>query len=101
MSGADAFARLEVFTGKWLTTGHQHAGPAGADARITATESYEWLQGKRVLVHRFDGTVGDKTAACVEIIGRDTSNDDYFVQTYYDNGVVNRWHLHERDRAWL
>ncbi len=101
MSSADALVHLDVFSGRWLTTGHQHAGPVGPDARITATETYEWLNGNRFLVHKFDGKVGDNTTAFIEIIGRDTSNDDYFVQTYSDNGVINRWHLHERDRAWL
>ena len=101
MTSAEALAHLGIFTGKWLTTGRQHASPAGPDAPVTAVETYEWLQGDTFLIHRFDGKVGDDSAACIEIIGRDSSNEDYSVQTFYNNGVTNRWRLHERDRAWL
>ena len=101
MTSAEALAHLGIFTGKWLTTGRQHAGAAGPDARITVVETYEWLQGDKFLIHRFDGQVGDQTAACVEIIGRDAASEDYSVQTFYSNGMTNDWRLHERDQAWL
>lgn len=92
---------LNVFTGKWLTSGQQLDSAVGPAAKITAVETYEWLPGERFLVHRFDGLVGDDPAVCLEVIGRDAANEDYPVHTYYNNGVRNEWHLHERDGAWL
>ncbi len=92
---------LNVFHGKWLTSGTQHQGPLGDAAKITAVETYEWLPGERFLIHRFDGRVGDNPAACIEVIGRDAADDDYPVNTFYNNGVANQWRLNERDGSWL
>lgn len=101
MSSTEALRHLQVFAGKWLTTGQQHEGAVGAAAKITAVETYEWLAGERFLVHRFEGLVGDEPAVCLELIGYDTAAEDYPVHTYYNTGLTNEWRLHERDGAWL
>ena len=92
--------RLNVFVGQWKTEGQQHEGPVGPAAKITATETYEWLTGGRFLVHRFEGRVGDSEAACIEIIGHDSESQGYSVHTYYNNGVTNEWRSRESDGTW-
>ena len=91
---------LNVFIGKWHMEGRQLAGPAGPAASISALQTYEWMQGERFLIHRFDGHVGDSQASCIEIIGADTERQCYRAHTFYNNGQMNVWDMDERDGQW-
>jgi hypothetical protein len=96
-----AIKRLDVFAGKWILEGEQYAGPVGPEAEVDAVETYEWLQGGKWMVHRFDGHVGKVPAACIEIIGYDAQAGSYPSQTFYDNGILNKWNASVRDRTWI
>ncbi|HEX6738032.1 MAG TPA: DUF1579 family protein, partial [Vicinamibacteria bacterium] len=68
-----AHRRRELFVGSWKMEGRQHAGPFGPAARITATESFEWLQGGFFLVHRLEGRLESEPIACIEVMGHDAA----------------------------
>jgi hypothetical protein len=95
-----ARAGLEAFVGSWKTVGQQFPGPVGPAANIAAVETYEWLSRESFLMHRFVGYVGGDEAACIEIIGCDTTNGRHPVLTYYNNGIVNEWELEPAGAGW-
>ena len=92
---------LHAFVGEWHTSGNQFEGAIGSAERITATQTYEWLQGDSFLIHRFDGTVGRSPASCIEIIGYDTESGECQAHTYYNNGRVNIWDVERDDERWV
>ena len=93
--------RLNKFVGQWDMEGQQLAGPFGSSAKITAVETFEWLEGEFFLICRFDGRVGSATANCIEIIGHDASTESYPSHSYYDNGITREWSSHERNGVWV
>jgi hypothetical protein len=93
--------KLEIFTGKWHTTGKQLEGVVGPAADIDVRESYEWLDGKYFLVHHFKGDLGGNEAACIEMIGYDPETKKYSVNTFYNNGVAHKWTLTESIGTWV
>ena len=97
---SSAYQLLNVFVGKWETEGQQYEGVVGAAAPITALETYEWLAGELFLVHRFEGHVGDKEAACIEIIGYDAVSGSYPTHTFYNNGKRQEWQSSETEGVW-
>lgn len=96
-----ALKKLNVFVGKWNTVGRQIEGTVGPSAEITAVDTYEWLEGEMFLIHRFEGKVGESDVACIEIAAYDTERNSYPVDTYYNNGISNKWDYRERDGVWM
>jgi hypothetical protein len=94
------YDRLGVFIGAWHTEGRQLDGLVGAEARISAVDTFEWLTGCRFVVHRFEGRVGDAEAACIEVIGHDPARNVFPAHTFYNNGVVNRWEYDNDGATW-
>lgn len=92
---------LAAFVGKWHMEGQQLAGLTGRAAPISALQTYEWLPGEQVLVHRFDGHIGDSAAACVEVIAFDAERRCYRAHTFYNNGQMNVWDISHRDDQWI
>jgi hypothetical protein len=92
--------RLQSFVGTWETEGQQYESPLGPAAKVKALETYEWLTGRAFLVHRFEGHVGDKPTACLEVIAAE-AGASHPVHTYYDNGFVAEWQLQERGPSWI
>ena len=78
----------------------QYEGPVGPAARTSALEIYEWLTGGFFLIHRFQGRVGDRDAACIEVIGHDARTQTYPIHTFYNNGIAQQWESRESDGIW-
>ncbi|HYQ17679.1 MAG TPA: DUF1579 family protein, partial [Polyangiaceae bacterium] len=94
-SATDAAPGLEALrplVGKWHIEGKQLESPLGPAAPFVAVETFEWLEGGRFLVHRLEGKLGDRPAACVEILGLNEAGE-LFAQTYYDDGTTTRWEV--------
>ena len=91
---------LDTFVGEWHVEGEQIEGPIGPAATITATQRYEWLQGQRFLVHRFDGQVGASPASCIEIIGCNRDTGLCRIHTFYNNGLTNVWDVELHAGRW-
>lgn len=96
----EGIERLNAFLGSWRLVGQQYEGAVGSAARVTATETYEWLQGGQFLIHRFDGQVGEAAASCIEIIGYNAESQTYPIHSFYDNGIETEWSAREQDGVW-
>lgn len=81
---------LEPLVGKWHTEGQQFEGPIGPASPFVAVETFEWLEGGKVLVHRLEGHFGRQPAACVEVLGK-RDDGELFAQTFYQDGKRNDW----------
>ncbi len=63
---------LDALVGHWNTTGGSvPAGdaPASAALSIRGTDRYEWLPGRKFLVHQADVWMGDDKVNVIEVIG--------------------------------
>jgi hypothetical protein len=60
---------LQVFVGKWNTSGEILAGPTSRVAKLKAVDTYEWLPGGFFLCHRADARMGGQRVQSTEIIG--------------------------------
>jgi hypothetical protein len=96
-SDARAQRGLDVFVGTWKTVGEQYEGAFGAAAPVTARETYEWLNGEKFLIHRFEGRLGNFPMACIEIIEAAPSEDAHRMHTFYNDGRSQVWRLVETD----
>jgi hypothetical protein len=95
-----AHRRLDVFLGTWSVEGQQYESSFGPAAKLAAVDTYEWLPGGLFLVHRFQGRLGDADMACIEMIGLDPSGSGYRMHTFYNDGRINEWQMHEKDGDW-
>lgn len=90
-----ALERLGIFEGKWQIEGEQYASNFGPAAKVKASETYEWLDGGKFLIHRFNGKLDDNDMACVEVIGHDIGGERFAMDTFYNNGMKMAWSLRE------
>ena len=74
---------LNVLVGKWKTTGRTLDE---SSEELSATDTYEWLDGGGFLVHRVAGSLGSKPLSSIEIIGLDGSHDDFIMHSYDSSG---------------
>jgi hypothetical protein len=60
---------LDALVGHWNTTGENI--PAGAEVAISVRgmDKYEWLPGRKFLVHQADVWMGDEKVNVIEIMG--------------------------------
>jgi hypothetical protein len=104
--GATARARLDMFVGKWRTTGQSFAegqridDPRASAVPWTSEESYEWLPGGHFLLHRWDATVGTYPFKGTEIIGFDESRGGYFSHLFDNAGNHGEYRGECEDGVW-
>jgi Protein of unknown function (DUF1579) len=79
-------ALLNVFVGRWHTTGEVVAGPPAPGTKIDAVDTYEWLPGGYALIHYADSAIGDDRIQAIEIIGYDPARGAYFGPFFDDQG---------------
>ena len=58
--------RLNVFVGKWHTTGEVASSKPAL--KIDAIDTYEWLPGGYSLIHYADSNIGNERIHSIEII---------------------------------
>lgn len=59
---------LSSLLGAWDSSGSMKTGDGGT-VSVTGTDTYEWLPGRRFMIHRADVVVGDEKVDVVEVIG--------------------------------
>lgn len=79
-----AIKRLQIFIGKWKTTGQILDKTGASVGQINATDTYEWLPGNYAVIHYADSNMGGEKIHGVEIIGYDPSRKTYF-GPFFDN----------------
>lgn len=60
---------LDLLVGQWNTRGHSVGGSADQSLEIKGTDKYEWLPGRRFVVHYVDVWMGEEKVNVVELIG--------------------------------
>jgi hypothetical protein len=88
---------LQVLVGKWSMEPRFDAMPAAAtDARVV----FEWLPGERFLVQRWSVPAPEAPDG-IAVIGSDTSNQDQYLQHYFDSrGVARVYRMKISDTTW-
>ena len=78
--------RLEVFLGKWTQVGEAQASPYGPAAKLTSTDTYEWMPGGFFMLHRWEAKQGAVDLKGTEILGYDFRNRVYTSHTFDNFG---------------
>jgi hypothetical protein len=60
---------LDALVGHWNTTGDSAPDGDGAAISIRGMDKYEWLPGRKFLVHHADVWMGDDKVNVIEVIG--------------------------------
>ncbi len=87
----EATRALQPFVGIWNTEGEIRAGEEADEQLLVATDIYEWLPGKRFLLHRADARLGGDVTRSTEIIGGDGEARELFSTSYDDRGATSRF----------
>ncbi len=95
----EALDHLEVFIGRWITEGTMHGGEGVA---IHASDVYEWLPGRRFILHSAYGLIGTTGVGGVEIIGYDAASGHFFTRFFDSFGNASEHELSvSEDGSWL
>lgn len=90
--------RLQVFVGKWHTTGEVvTTEPA---LKIDSIDTYEWLPGGYSMIHYADSNMGTDTIHSIEIMGYDPSRKMYFAPFFDDQGGTGWEEISVADKTW-
>lgn len=87
--------KLEVFLGKWHTTGEGTPG-----VRVDSIDTYEWYPGGFFLVHHADATVGENKINSLEIIGYDPERQSYLATFFDSDGGFGSEELRVDGETW-
>jgi hypothetical protein len=77
--------RLAALVGRWRTSGRAKE-EAGAEMRIEAVDTYQWLPGRFVLLHTVDARVGEERVGGAEIIGWDPARGSDVTRYFGSDG---------------
>ena len=91
---------LNVFLGKWHTTGEVAPAPGEPAAKVDATDIYEWYPGGFFLVHHADGKVGEDAIQSMEIIGYDAESKTYPTSFFDNTGGYGKEHITLEGNTW-
>ena len=91
---------LDAFVGNWTMEGEQYGKVFSLPARVSAEESFEWLPGRKFLIHRVTGQLGGSDLVSIEVIDADPTPGGYRVHTFYGDGRAQDWLLVENDDNW-
>jgi hypothetical protein len=91
---------LDVFIGRWMTTGHTFGADGAPGAPITASDIYEWAPGGCFILHTAYGTIGEQGVGGIEMIGYNAQTKQ-FRTTYFDGqGNITTEELSVRGTTW-
>ena len=70
--------KLDVFLGRWHTTGTSEATEDTPAGRIDIADNYEWLPGEVLMVHAWVGQISGEANKGLEIYTHDAAKGRYF-----------------------
>lgn len=92
--------KLNVFIGKWHTTGDVAATSSLPALKVDFLDTYKWYPGGFFLVHDAEGKVGEEYSNSIEIIGYDSERACY-VATFFDStGGSGKEEIHLNGNTW-
>src|SRR5690606_35377159 len=77
--------RLKKFIGLWQVSGTIVSEESGLEVLISGIEKYEWVAGGSFVQHNIELMIGEAAEQSTEIIGKDATNENYFLR-YFDSG---------------
>ena len=77
---------LDALVGHWSTTGESVSDDEGHAVAIKGTDKYEWLPGRKFLIHYVDVWMGDEKVNVVEVIGPCGDELTNIPMNSFDNG---------------
>jgi hypothetical protein len=93
--------RLSVFIGKWNAEGQNKEGaPVSPGARVTASETYEWLPGEFFVVARGEMFFGNDALKSIAVIGYDALSQQYVMHQFDSMGYSRVYRGGVRDTTW-
>jgi hypothetical protein len=93
--------KLEIFIGKWHTTGDVAATGSTPAMKVNFTDTYKWYPGEFFLVHDAEGTVGDDHSNSLEIIGYDKERKCYSATFFDSTGGSGHEDVRLEGNAWV
>lgn len=93
--------RLEVFIGRWITEGETAARDGAPSVPIVASDVYQWLPGRRFVMHPAYGRIRDVDVGGLEVIGYDPENEQFRTFFFASNGDVIQETLSCEDSTWI
>lgn len=99
MPGPD-HKKLDIFIGKWHTTGDVAATASTPAMKVNFTDIYKWYPGEFFLVHDAEGTVGDEYSYSLEIIGYNAERKCYSAAFFDSAGGSGNEDIQLDGNAW-
>jgi hypothetical protein len=93
--------KLDVFIGKWRTTGDIYGNDGEVIGRVDATDTYEWIDGKYAVMHSIESQMGEVKIHGIEMIGYDSERRAYFVSFFDNQGSVGWEELRMEGEKWI
>lgn len=93
--------KLNVFVGKWHTTGEVAATATTPAMKIDASDIYEWHTGNYTLLHYIESKIGDEVISGIEMIGYDTNRDCYFSPFFDNQGSAGWEEITVKENTWI
>jgi hypothetical protein len=93
--------KLNVFIGKWHTTGDIYGKLGEITGHVDAIDTYAWLPGEYAIIHYIDSLMGDVKVHGIEIIGYNMERQAYFVPFFDNQGSVGSEELRLEDETWI
>lgn len=91
---------LDVFSGKWQTSGEVLGRPPGSTSTFHGSDTFEWLPGGFFMVHRWDVDMPDGKSEGIEIIGFDATHSGYSIFSFDNQGSATLMKGSTQDGRW-
>lgn len=79
--------RLEVFLGRWHTTGTTELGDGVPPGRIDTMDNFEWLPGDTLMIHAWTGQIGGEPNRGIEVYNHDAAKGKYYSHFFGAPGI--------------
>ena len=76
---------LEFLIGKWHTEGEVLATRDQPATTFRGTDTYEWVLGKKFIMHTVDVQMGDEKVEVIEMIHQDRKDPATYILTSFDS----------------
>lgn len=94
-------SRLNVFIGKWHTTGDIFGNEGEVVGKVDAIDKYEWVDGKYAVMHSIESQMGEDMIHGIEMIGYASERRAYFVSFFDNQGSVGWEELRLEGENWI
>ena len=84
--------KLDVFVGRWHTTGTTET-PGGGSGRIDVMNNFEWLPGETLMVHAWTGQIGGQPDKGLEIYNHDAAKGRYYSHFFGSPGIARVYEM--------